>query len=188
MLFRSGIEAELPGWTSWQEWQRGRPSRAPERFVPEEADLYQMYTSGTTGRPKGAVLTHRAVTSNLAQIATMVHLRAGDRYLIVAPLYHAAAAVAAFWTLQQGGTLYVLEEFEPREVVRVLAEERIAAATLVPAMIQACLVAAPEAGELRYDDLHFVLYGASPIAEETLRRAMRVFDCDFVQEIGRAHV
>jgi acyl-CoA synthetase (AMP-forming)/AMP-acid ligase II len=179
-----GLAAEMPGWTSWQEWQGDRPTHAPGRSVADDADLYQMYTSGTTGRPKGAVLTHRAVTTNLSQIGSMVQLRSGDRYLIVAPLYHAAAAVAAFWTVQQGGALYIQEEFDPREVVRTLAEDRIAAATLVPAMIQACLVAAPEAGERRYDDLRFVLYGASPIAEETLRHAMQVFACDFVQGYG----
>ncbi len=69
-------------------------------------------------------------------------------------------------------------------MLRALSEDRIAAATLVPAMIQACLVAAPGPGELRYDDLRFVLYGASPIAEETLRHAMQVFGCEFVQGYG----
>jgi acyl-CoA synthetase (AMP-forming)/AMP-acid ligase II len=179
-----GLAADVPGWTSWEEWQGDRPTHAPARDVPEDSDLYQMYTSGTTGRPKGAVLTQRAVTSNLGQIASMVQLRTGDRYLIVAPLYHAAAAVAGFWTLQQGGALYIQEEFDPHEVLRALSEDRIAAATLVPAMIQACLVAAPEAGERSYDDLRFVLYGASPIAEETLRHAMQVFGCEFVQGYG----
>jgi acyl-CoA synthetase (AMP-forming)/AMP-acid ligase II len=178
------LEAERAGWTPWSEWVERQPASAPERFVSDEADLYQMYTSGTTGRPKGAVLTHRAVTSNLGQIGTTVHLGAGDRYLIVAPLYHAAGALATFWTVQQGGCLYVLEDFDPFAVVRALSEERISAATLVPAMIQACLVAVPDAAGRRYDDLRFLIYGASPIAEETLRRAMQVFGCQFAQGYG----
>jgi acyl-CoA synthetase (AMP-forming)/AMP-acid ligase II len=179
-----GLDSEVPGWTSWDEWQGDHPTSAPDRPISGDADLYQMYTSGTTGRPKGAVLTHRAVTANLNQIGSMVQLTAGDRYLIVAPLYHAAAAIAAFWTLQQGGSLTIQEEFDPREVLRALSEDRITAATLVPAMIQACLVAAPEAGARRYDDLRFVLYGASPIAEETLRHAMQLFGCAFIQGYG----
>jgi fatty-acyl-CoA synthase len=178
------LEADVPGWTPWREWLDAHPATPPARFIPDDADLYQMYTSGTTGRPKGAVLTHRAVTSNLTQLGTAVHLGRGDRYLIVAPLYHAAAALAAFWTVQQGGCLVIHEDFHPGEVVRALSEEGIHGTTLVPAMIQACLVHVPDVARRRYDALRFVVYGASPIAEQTLRRALEVFQCEFAQGYG----
>jgi acyl-CoA synthetase (AMP-forming)/AMP-acid ligase II len=84
----------------------------------------------------------------------------------------------------RGVSLYVQEDFVPPEVVRALAEERINAALLVPAMIQACLVMVPDVAQRRYDALRFVMYGASPIAAETLRRAMDVFQCDFGQGYG----
>jgi fatty-acyl-CoA synthase len=178
------LEADVPGWTPWREWLDAHPATPPARFVADDADLYQMYTSGTTGRPKGAVLTHRAVTSHLVQFGTAVHLGRGERYLIVAPLYHAAAALAAFWTVQQGGCLVIHEDFHPGEVVRALSEEGIHATTLVPAMIQACLVHVPDVARRRYDALRFVVYGASPIAEQTLRRALEVFQCEFAQGYG----
>jgi acyl-CoA synthetase (AMP-forming)/AMP-acid ligase II len=178
------LEAERPGWTPWRAWLDAQPATPPARHVADDADLYQMYTSGTTGRPKGAVLTHRAVTSNLAQFGTALGLGPGDRYLIVAPLYHAAAALAAFWTIQEGGTVVIHEDFHPGEVVRALSEESIHATTLVPAMIQACLVHVPDVAQRRYDALRFVVYGASPIAEQTLRRALEVFQCDFAQGYG----
>ena len=80
--------------------------------------------------------------------------------------------------------MYIQQDFEPSEVVRALSEEQIAGAQLVPAMIQACLVRVPDVAERRYDALKTVLYGASPIAEQTLRRAMEVFKCDFAQRYG----
>ena len=126
----------------------------PDRHSTPDTVLYQMYTSGTTGHPKGAVLTHGAVTANMAQLGVVWKREPGDRCLIAAPLYHAAAAVTAFFSVSQGASLYIQEDFIPAEVVRALSEERIVYATLVPALIQACLIT------------------VSNVAEQTLRRAV----------------
>jgi acyl-CoA synthetase (AMP-forming)/AMP-acid ligase II len=143
-----------------------------------------MYTSGTTGRPKGAILSHAAVCANVEQLNAVVELVAGDRFLIVAPMYHAAASINVFTVVRQGGTLVIMEEFDPHAVVDTLAGRHIRATVLVPAMIQACLVQVPDAGQRSYDDLRYIGYGASPIAAETLRCAMEVFGCDFAQGYG----
>jgi acyl-CoA synthetase (AMP-forming)/AMP-acid ligase II len=179
------LDAEPPpGWEPYERWLARGHAGKPERYVPDSADVYQMYTSGTTGHPKGAVLQHRAVTANAAQIGSVTSLGYGDRYLVVAPMYHAAAAVSSFWIVQQGGCLYILEDFVPAEVVRVLSEERIVAGTLVPAMIQACLVMVPDVAKRSYESLRTIIYGASPIAVQTLRRAIEVFGCGFAQGFG----
>ncbi|OGO50236.1 MAG: hypothetical protein A2148_04405 [Chloroflexi bacterium RBG_16_68_14] len=172
------------GWEDYHQWVAGQPTTAPDRRITEEDDVYQMYTSGTTGNPKGAVLTHGAVTANMVQILTGLEGVVGERYLIVVPLYHAAAALTTFCCVSWGGCLYIHEEFNPVEVVRTLSEERIGTAMLVPSMIQACLVFAPDVAQRRYDDLRLIIYGASPIAEQTLRRALEVFKCDFAQAYG----
>ncbi len=173
-----------PGWDDYEAWVGRQPESAPEREIDPNDDVYQMYTSGTTGRPKGAVIQHRAVTANISQLSSIAPISAGERYLIVAPMYHAAATIASFWIVQQGGALYILEDFVPAEVVRAMSEEHLVGATLVPAMIQACLVAVPDVAQRRYDELRVMVYGASPIAVETLRRAIEVFGCDFAQGFG----
>jgi len=178
------LGADVPGWERFDSLVAGQPATAPSHRAAPDDDLYQMYTSGTTGRPKGAVLTHRAVLSQLHQLALAFRRAPGDRMLVVAPLYHAAASIASFVTVQSGGSLFIQEDFIPAEVVRALAEERIAAALLVPAMIQFCLVAVPDVAMRRYDALQLIIYGASPIAEQTLRRAIEVFGCDFLQAYG----
>lgn len=175
-------------WDAYCPWIDGQPVTAPDRVVGERDDAYQMYTSGTTGHPKGAVITHAAVTSNMVQTAltaaATVRPEPGQRWLIVAPMYHAAAAMTTFDTIFWGSCLYIMADFNPAEMVRVLSEERIALAFGVPAMIQACLMMAPDVAQRNYDTLKLISYGGSPIAEQTLRRAMEVFQCEFNQGYG----
>jgi acyl-CoA synthetase (AMP-forming)/AMP-acid ligase II len=198
-----GIRSELPavktyvgvniegmdgveGWQDYAHWVAGQPSTPPERAgaVRDDDDVYQMYTSGTTGRPKGAVITHSAVAAQLSQVTMLLKGEPGERTLIVVPMYHAAGAVSTFVTVYWGSCLFIQADFIPNEVVRALDEERVTASTLVPAMIQALLVFVPDVAKREYKDLRQITYGASPIAEETLRRAMETFKCDFAQGYG----
>ena len=172
------------GWEDFKGWRAGQPATPPDRVITDQHDVYQMYTSGTTGRPKGAVLTHSAVAANIEQITMEISAAPGERDLIVAPLYHAAAAISSFAGVAWGGCLYIHEDFNPVEVVRALSEESVVVVTLVPAMIQACLVYVPDIEKRNFDSLRTIVYGASPIAEDTLRKAAAVFGCDFIQAYG----
>jgi acyl-CoA synthetase (AMP-forming)/AMP-acid ligase II len=172
------------GWDDFNVWVDGQPDSRPAREVDHGDDLYQMYTSGTTGRPKGTVLAHEAVTANMTQARQIINMEPGDRDLIIAPLYHAAAVLTAFAVVGMGATLVIHEDFIPPDVVRALSQGNIAYTTMVPAMIQACLVYVPDVAERNYDTLKGITYGVSPIAEQTLRRAMEVFKCDFTQVYG----
>lgn len=178
------VNGEAAGWESFAEFAASGSPSAPERHIRVDSDVYQMYTSGTTGRPKGAVLQQQAIAAQLYQAVMAFGGRPSDRCLIVAPMYHAAAALTSFATVQMGGSLYIQEEFVPAETVRALSEERIRIALLVPAMIQFCLMAVPDVAERDYSGLEIIVYGASPIAEQTLRQAIDVFDCDFLQGYG----
>jgi acyl-CoA synthetase (AMP-forming)/AMP-acid ligase II len=143
---------EIAGWDAYRGWVAGQPASAPDRLITAEHELFQLYTSGTTGHPKGAVLTQRAATAHLVQIGLAHDIRPGERVLLVAPIFHVAAAnAAAFPCVFAGGSLYIQTDFNPAEVVRALSEERIGLAILVPAMIQACLTAVPDVARRRYD-------------------------------------
>ncbi len=175
------------GWDSYVDWVAAQPATSPALDeLTDQHELYQMYTSGTTGHPKGAVQIHHAVLSNVQQLMVSLTLRPGPgaRTLIVAPMYHAAAAISALSAAIGGATMLIHEDFDPNAVVRDLSESGINWCTLVPAMIQACLVMVPDVAERKYPDLQCITYGASPIAEETLRGALKVFGCGFHQGFG----
>jgi fatty-acyl-CoA synthase len=125
------------GWMAYRPWIASQATTAPAHPITEDLDVYQMYTSGTTGHPKGAVLTHRAVTAHLARATLAVGHRAEERCLLVVPLYHAAGALTSFLAVSWGGSLYLQQDFVPGAVVHALSDEQIGWTVLVPAMIQA---------------------------------------------------
>ena len=80
------------------------------------------------------------------------------------------------------------QDFDPVEVVRALDEDNIKWTILVPAMVQACLVAVPDVAQREYADLALMTYGGSPIAQETLAKGLEVFNCNFVQAYGQTEL
>ena len=179
------IDGASAGWEEYQSLITDQSETPPVRNITSQDDLFQLYTSGTTGHPKGAVLTHQSVTTHILQMALVHNVQPAERLLLVAPVFHVAGLNAgAFPCLSAGGCLYIQADFKPDEVVRALSDEHIGIAILVPAMIQACLTAIPDVAQRRYNDLRLIHYGASPIAEATLRRAMEAFKCEFSQGYG----
>jgi acyl-CoA synthetase (AMP-forming)/AMP-acid ligase II len=148
----------------------------------EDRDVLQLYTTATTGRPKGAVLTQRALCANIDQVGEAIGTPPGERSLVVAPLFHASVVPSTFAPLARGGSVVIHSDFRARDVLRSIAEEHIGYAVLVPAMIQLCL-AEPQR-EMRFEALRLVYYGSSPIAEPTLRAAITTFGCAFMQSYG----
>ena len=149
--------------------------------------LFQMYTSGTTGRPKGALLTHANVNANAFQapLANGYFSQPGERFLNVAPMYHAAGLMSAFIVMMHGGELVIQRDFHPVQLVEAIARERITGTTLVPVMLQFCLGFVPDIEKYDFSSLKVINYGASPMPEALLRQAMAVFKCAFVQMYGQ---
>jgi len=119
------VALDGPGASDWDDchhWVAGQSTTPPDRLITADHDLYQMYTSGTTGQPKGAVLTHRAVTAHLTQITLAHGIQPGERVLLVAPIFHVAGtSAAAFPSTYVGGCLYIQTDLKPVEVVRALS-------------------------------------------------------------------
>lgn len=171
------------GWRTIEMWASGAADSEPGVEILEDDVCLQMYTSGTSGRPKGAMITHRNISSQVTQILADFRIPKG-RTLVVAPLYHIAASLIAFSSVAIGACLWVQEAFHPAAVVDALSNAGISFAMLVPAMIQTCLVMVPDAGKRKYPSLEVIAYGASPISETTLRQAIATFGCRFVQGYG----
>ncbi|HIF72712.1 MAG TPA: long-chain-fatty-acid--CoA ligase [Dehalococcoidia bacterium] len=172
------------GWTDFHDWITDQSTSPPELTISSDDDALQMYTSGTTGLPKGAVLSHNNLTANLAQSAPAIEFQPNDRVLIVMPLYHVAAAWFVFSAIHRGASLYIQEDFVPAETVRALDEDGIQCVVLAPSLIQICLQTVPDIAQRSYPDLRLMVWGASPIAADTLRQALDAFKCEFVEAYG----
>ena len=168
--------------TGLDELVAAGPATAPRH--PGTTELLRLYTGGTTGRPKGASLSQRAVTSAMTQIAAGPHGgRPGERALVVAPLSHAGAVWSALAPLAWGAGLVIAETTEPADLVRALDELRIGYAALVPAVL-APMVDVPGAADRAYPALRLLHTGSAPARARTLRRATDVFRCAVVQGYG----
>jgi acyl-coenzyme A synthetase/AMP-(fatty) acid ligase len=112
------------GWSDRAGWLSDNDMN-PNVPVAANDQLYQMYTSGTTGLPKGAMLSQHAVDNNIHQVSFTLESSSSDRCLVVAPMYHAAAGICVMTMAAQGCTIVVHEEFDPGAVVRALSEDGI---------------------------------------------------------------
>jgi long-chain acyl-CoA synthetase len=137
--------------------------------------VVQMYTSGTTGVPKGVLTTHR----NLAAAAETSPYWAFDSEsvsLTPLPMFHIGGIGWAFLGLWNGATTVLVSQFAAPEVLDVFEGQRVTNAVLVPTMIQ-MLTAVPGAAERDYSALRSIAYGASPITTPLLKAALRTFRC-----------
>jgi acyl-CoA synthetase (AMP-forming)/AMP-acid ligase II len=143
------------------------------------------YTGGTTGFPKGVMLSHANLgVSWLGSAACGYLARPGSRTLHTAPMFHLADMQSWGLTLLAGGSHVILPAFEPEAVLAAIAEHRVTDVLLVPTMIQ-LLADHPRIANYDLASLRSVLYGASPIPRAVLERAMKAFPgASFIQAYG----
>ncbi|MGH7857152.1 MAG: class I adenylate-forming enzyme family protein [Candidatus Binatia bacterium] len=159
-LIRSSREEEPP---------RELRSRGGSRVI--------LYTSGTTGKPKGAVRDlARAGLGPLLDFLQVVPLRRSDRHLVAAPLYHATGSGFATIHISLGASVYLLDHFEPVAFLEAVAREKITTTALVPTMLRAVLLL-PEEERRRYDvsSMRVIVCTGSALPQSLKEEARRHF-------------
>jgi fatty-acyl-CoA synthase len=164
--------------------QRASP-KLPELAVAADDVVLTLFTSGTTGTLKAAQHTqasYAAICRNV--MLNLIPVRDDDVMLHAASLIHASGVfVLPFWL--RGGRTAIMPAFEPGEYLRLLETERVTAINLVPTMLQ-MLVQHPAIREHDYAALRYIIYGASPMPQPVLGRAMEIFGRDrFFQYYGQ---
>ncbi|MBR0858058.1 long-chain-fatty-acid--CoA ligase [Bradyrhizobium liaoningense] len=185
-ITRLSIDQVPGGWRTLLATMGGNEKPESHDQPGQDDTLIQMYTSGTTGKAKGALLSHSALNHNIAQncCALPYRLNPNERMLAVLPLFHIAAIATVFGAIATGATLVIHRDVDPKAIARSLADDEIAGVCLVPAIIQFLLVGVPGIENMRFPALKYMGYGASPIAEPLLRKTLDVFKCDVAQGYG----
>ncbi len=156
-------------------------------LTPPDADddVLQLYTSGTTGLPKGVRLSNRNYSAflELRHQVEGFSYGADDTVLILMPMFHVAGTNISFAGLASGGRILLQADFVPPNVLQAMAAERVAHVFLAPVMINA-LLQTPGVEATDFSSLKSVSYGASPISEAVLAKATEAFGCGFIQFYG----
>jgi len=167
---------ERPEWAiSYQDLLEAADDKVPGFTQGREDDHgCLMYTSGTTGKPKGVLHANRSILRICEVVSSELALGGDTRLLAIAPLFHMGAATLALAALFRGGCAVLHRAFNAGEVIRTIENKRINAIHMVPTMVQAVLDA-PEFGQYELGSLRMLMYAAAPMPLALARRAVAVF-------------
>jgi len=140
----------------------------PEIIGGDHDNLFIMYTSGTTGMPKGVVHSHESIMWAGLCWANTVESRYQDRILLPLPMFHVAALTAVIFCAVRGVTLVSMPNFDPSEFWRLLVKEKITIGASVPAILN-FMRQVPEFEKLDAPDFRFFITGAAPMPETLTR-------------------
>lgn len=180
-------EGGAPEWQAYAAWRDAQSGEDPQVEISRQDVAIQLYTSGTTGRPKGAMLSH-------ANLFNLLETGEGEKpewnkwteedvSLVAMPIFHIGGTGWGLLGLYYGAKGVVAREFDPTKVLDFMEHSRITKIFMVPAAMQ-FVVRQPRARQVDFSRLKYMLYGASPIPAALLKECIEVFGCGFVQLYG----
>ncbi len=181
-----GAVGEVPGYPAWRD---GFDDTDPMADCAGDDDALQLYTSGTTGNPKGAVLTHGSIFSSRADdideddMFDWQKTEPGEANLLAMPCFHISGSGTGLAVMFRGTSAIVLPEYDPTQALELLENYNIAKIFMVPAAIQ-IMLNHPRVREVDFSSLKYITYGASPIPLELMKQSIEIFGCGFVQMYG----
>ena len=162
------------------EWERALAAadpHAPPKIQGGDGGGVIVYTSGTTGKPKGANRSYKKTGfESVADMIQQVGVRADDRHLVVCPLYHSAAPAFVAIMMALGATIVLQDHFEPEPCLQIIEREKITCTLMVPTMLIRIAALPPETiAKYSTRSLRWVMSGAAPLSTEAARRFMDAF-------------
>jgi acyl-CoA synthetase (AMP-forming)/AMP-acid ligase II len=167
---RAGDAASCPEWAeAWDAAVQGAPSEAPPVGAGDEDLLFIMYTSGTTGLPKGAAHTHASMAAASITVNMTAEMRFRDRYLQMLPLFHVGALTPATASVHRGATLVLMRAFDPHRAWEAIEAERVTTGLAVPAMLN-FMWGSPRRESCDRSSLRWLMSGAAPVPVPLIER------------------
>jgi long-chain acyl-CoA synthetase len=178
------LDGNHAAWPDYRRWREAQEPVDPQRPIRGQDCAIQMYTSGTTGHPKGAQLSHDNLLALLPRaLEQWGNWHDGDVNLVCMPLFHIGGSGWGLVGLYRGVENVLTRDFDPPAILRIIEQQRVTKAIFVPAMML-FLLQAPQARDTDFSSLELIVYGASPAPLDLIRRALQVFGCGLAQVYG----
>jgi long-chain acyl-CoA synthetase len=170
-------------WPDYEGWIGAHPADDPGVASTGDDVAFQLYTSGTTGLPKGVMLTNDNFFRGVTGISGQWRLTDDSVNLAMMPMFHIAGAGWAMVGLYHGCRTVVLRDVDPARILEVIPQYGVTNAFMVPAVIQFLLMT-PGVASTDFSSLRTLVYGASPITDRVLVQGIETFGCEFIQVYG----
>ena len=166
--------ASAEGWESYEQLLSASSSEDMYPMGDEDDLTMVMFTAGTTGSPKGVMLSHDSFASYILANVSPPELESEEKNILTVPLYHIAGIQAVMAAIYGGRTLIIQRQFEPAEWMTLVQEEKANRAMMVPTMLK-MLMDHPEFEKFDLSSLEVITYGAAPMPLEVIKRAISKF-------------
>lgn len=163
----------------YERWLAHSSGADPEAPSAPGSVMLVLYSSGTTGLPKGIMLTNQNLSYLEVMARELFRMRPEGVHLVVSPLFHIGGIGTGLTLTALGGRTVLLSDATPEQILTTIEQERVTNAFFVPAIIQR-LVELTEAHGRDLTSLETIAYGAAPMSESLLRRALKALGCGFV--------
>ncbi|RPI05338.1 MAG: fatty acid--CoA ligase [Actinobacteria bacterium] len=172
-----------PRHESFEDWIGRHDAADPGLQAGPDDVALQFYSSGTTGLPKGVMLTNPNLFTAMDALSAQLEFTPDSVNLVAMPLFHIGGGGWACVGLTAGCEDVIVREVDPVAIAKTIAERQVTHAFLVPAVLQfMCMM--PDAANADFSTLEMIAYGASPISTQVLKDSLRVFGCGFTQLYG----
>jgi long-chain acyl-CoA synthetase len=171
------------GHLNYADWLAGHSAEDPGVEADPEDVAMQLYTSGTTGVPKGVMLTNANLGALIPEGSKEMNFDANTVSMVAMPLFHIGGSGWSLLGISNGGHTVVMREVDPVAMLRAFEEHHVSHLFIVPAVVM-LLLATPQATTSDLSRLEYVTYGASPISEKVLTQALATFGSNLIQLYG----
>jgi acyl-CoA synthetase (AMP-forming)/AMP-acid ligase II len=177
---------DLHSGRSLEEWSKAQPVNAPRVEVRFDDAVILLYTSGTTGNPKGVIHTNASLNhSRLSEhLESAFNWLDGDCFLNALPNFHLLSVSLSLQCLYNGVAIAIVKQFDPAAVLAGIASDKASLLVLTPTMIQ-MLLDHPDASRTDFSSLRLTMYAGSPISLGLIKRAIALMPCEFMQFYGQ---
>ncbi len=185
VCIKTGEEAIADNYTLFDDFLGQGSSREVADVVINDRDIFEiLYTSGTTGKPKGVLTTHLGVYISSLSLAIEFGLRPGFSSTMILPIFHCAQQALTYSTLNVGGAVSIFRQFDPGQAISIIAKDRLNLVFGLPVMYRA-MIGHPDVHNKNWEHLKTCIFGMAPMDQATLNESIRIFKADFFLGTGQ---